>query len=261
MIKQHTKKYVFISAFFHLALLLIILLKIDLFAKRFVIENTSQQDVISAVVLGDVKESKILPQQVIQSFPHSSLLKAPPKKIIAPPPTKIETIPLKVLDKQRELLAKDLLTDIEKITQKQKQLQQKKMRKKFEKLLHEQAEKSMRQQLLNEEIKLRGMQTRLSQGQVDRYKALILQAISEQWIIPTHSNKKLYCELIIRVAPGGMVLDVQVIKSSGDVALDYSARAAVLKASPLPVPKESAAFEPFRKFVLKVKPENIVNVL
>ena len=76
--------------------------------------------------------------------------------------------------------------------------------------------------------------------------------------MPTQANKKLYCELMIRVAPGGMVLDVQVTKTSGDPSLDSSARAAVLKASPLPVPPDTAAFESFRQFVLKVKPENVL---
>ncbi|MCW5584401.1 MAG: cell envelope integrity protein TolA, partial [Gammaproteobacteria bacterium] len=96
-------------------------------------------------------------------------------------------------------------------------------------------------------------------GQVNKYKALILQAISEHWVIPTQANKHLYCELMIRVAPGGMVLEVQVTRTSGDPSLDSSARAAVLKASPLPVPSDPGVFEAFRQFVLKVKPENILD--
>ena len=112
--------------------------------------------------------------------------------------------------------------------------------------------------MLDEEIKLQGQQTRESQGEVNKYKALIIQAISENWIIPPAANKKLFCELMIRIAPGGMVLDVQVTKSSGDPALDSSARSAVLKSSPLPVPKDADAFESFRQFVLKVKPENVI---
>ena len=52
-----------------------------------------------------------------------------------------------------------------------------------------------------------------------------------------------------------MVLNVSVLKSSGNEALDRSAIAAVNKASPLPVPKDSAAFSAFRNFTLTVKPE------
>ena len=132
------------------------------------------------------------------------------------------------------------------------------MNKQFERALRAQTEQSLRTQLLNEEIKLKGVQSRQAQGEVNKYKALILQAISEQWLVPLGADKKLYCELMIRIAPSGSVLDVQVVKSSGDPALDASARAAVLKASPLPVPKDTRAFEAFRQFVLKVKPENVV---
>ena len=49
------------------------------------------------------------------------------------------------------------------------------------------------------------------------------------------------------------------LNESGDPALDSSARVAVMKASPLPVPSNSDDFEPFRQFILKVKPENVVS--
>ena len=76
--------------------------------------------------------------------------------------------------------------------------------------------------------------------------------------MPTQVDKKLTCELMIRIAPGGMVLDVQVTKTSGDPSLDSSARIAVFKASPLPVPADPQAFAAFRQFILKVKPQNII---
>ena len=252
-------KFVITSLVAHVAILVLLIFQLELSQPLAVIENTNKQDVISAVVLGDVQESKILPQKKIVQAPPPPEISHPkilPKKI--EPQIKKEIIALKASEKNRELLAKDLLADIEKQTKKQKQVQQKKLQEKFEKLLQTQAEKSLRQQLLNDDIKIKGSQIRQSQGEINKYKALILQVISEHWIVPMQSNKKLYCELMIRLAPGGMVLDVQVTKSSGDVALDYSARAAVLKSSPLPVPKDSSEFEAFRQFVLKVKPENIV---
>ena len=101
----------------------------------------------------------------------------------------------------------------EKDKQKKKQAQ---LKSQFEKTLHDQAEKSLRQQLFNEQIKVQGVQSRQAQGVVDKYKALILQVISANWIIPTQANKKRYSELMIRLAPGGIVLDVQITRSSGD---------------------------------------------
>ncbi len=161
--------------------------------------------------------------------------------------------------KLREMAEKNLMADILKQSKKQQKIRQKQIESKFQKTLREQAEKSLRQQLLDEEIKLKGTQTRLAQGVVDKYKALIIQNISEHWIVPVQADKTRYSVLLIRVAPGGAVLDVQITKSSGDPALDSSAKVAVLKSSPLPVPSDPEAFEPFRQFVLKVKPENIID--
>ena len=261
-------KYFFLSAAIHIGALIILIASVEFSSPLTVIENTNKNDVISAVVLGDSPKSKMLPQK-IASKPAQTIVKEEPKppepaptmqkKTVESVQTPKDAIALKAAEKKkRELFAKDLLADVQSTKEKHKKKKQKELTSQFEKTLREQAEKSLRQQLLNEEIKLQGKQTREAQGVVDKYKALILQAISEHWIIPTQANKKLYCELMIRVAPGGVVLDVQVTKSSGDPSLDSSARAAVLKSSPLPVPKDATAFEAFRQFVLKVKPENIL---
>lgn len=277
---QENKKYFYISIVFHIGILLILIMGFDFSSPMPVFENTNKNDVISAVILGDSAKSRILPKQPAPK-PVQKQVKQQPKP--QPPaetkPQPVEqaqvdkdAIALKKADdkkklaqqkaleaiKQRKLFAKDLLADIKKQSDKQKKIKQKQLQSQFQKTLREQAEQSLRQQLLNEEIKLQGTQSRQSQGEVNKYKALILQAISEHWIVPTQANKKLYCELMIRIAPGGMVLDVQVTKTSGDPSLDSSARAAVLKASPLPVPSDPGAFEAFRQFVLKVKPENVL---
>jgi colicin import membrane protein len=159
--------------------------------------------------------------------------------------------------KQQALLAKDLLADIKK--QNDKKIKKKTdLQAAFAKTLREQSEESLRQNLMNDNIKLSTKTSHQSQGIVNKYTALIQQVIGEHWLVPGQANKKLTSELMIRLAPGGAVLDVQVTRSSGDPALDSSARAAVMKSSPLPVPTNPEEFEPFRQFVLKVRPENII---
>lgn len=160
--------------------------------------------------------------------------------------------------KQEDLFAKELLADIKKHEKKTKQ-KKKELQDKFAKTLREQSELSLRQNLLNEDIKMKGKISRQSQGIVNKYIALITQSIGENWVVPPQANKKLSSELMIRLDANGNVLSVTVTKSSGDRALDRSASAAVYKASPLPVPKKADEFEPFKQFVLKVKPENIVD--
>ena len=232
---DHTGSYLFASLFFHSLILLILIIGIEFSSPLFVVENTNQHDVISAVVLGDTPKSKMIIQQPRMQQPIVD--KKQQQKAI--------------LDKIQKQMQEDILAL--KMQQKKKQ---KAWQSQLQKSLRASAEQSLSQ--LNEEIKLTSTEAHQSQGVINKYKALILQAISEQWIVPIGANKKLYCELMIRLAAGGAVLDVQVIKSSGDTSLDSSARAAVLKASPLPVPKDSKAFSAFRQFVLKVKPENVI---
>lgn len=266
------KNYFWLSLSLHAALLLVFVLGFDFSTPLPVLENTHKNDVISAVILGDTAKSKIIPRELSARPVKKEPEPEPPAPSHQAAKAKEEVIALQAAadkkklarktaleaKKLRELFAKKLLADIERESVKKKKVKQKKLKSQFEKTLHDQAEQSLRQQLLNEEIKLKGTESRQASGEVNKYKALILQAISEHWIIPSQANKRLVCELMIRVAPGGLVLDVQITKTSGDPALDSSARAAVLKASPLPVPPDAAAFEAFRHFVLKVKPENIL---
>lgn len=127
------------------------------------------------------------------------------------------------------------------------------------------AAKKATQQLLQQEISSASdsddqpaAQSSVDQGMLDKYKALLIQAISQQWIVPDTAKKDEETKLLIHIAPGGMVLSVEIAKSSGDPVLDRSAQTAVLKASPLPVPKDAAEFENFRTLSLTVRPEGIV---
>ena len=93
-------------------------------------------------------------------------------------------------------------------------------------------------------------------GVVDKYKAQILQAISRQWILPENLRPGLSSQFRIRLAPNGAVLEVSLIKSSGDPILDRSAQTAIYKASPLPVPEDAETFDIFRDISLTVRPES-----
>lgn len=287
-----SKKYLALSFFFHAILFAIIFINVPV-ADQPVIKKTNQNDIINALVLGDVEDSKIMPDRLAKTEKkkmdaESDLSKAPDtitkqkdkiqliSKKTNEAPDEIKKIPLTITKKIKKLeakkineetkpvtskpkfLAKNLLDDIKKESKKEKKLKIELRASKFQKTLHEQAEKTLRKDLLAENIRIKGKQSRYVQGEVNKYKVLILQSISSHWLVPIGVNKKLSCKLLIRLAPGGMVLSVMITESSGDRSLDRSARTAVLKASPLPVPKNPKAFEAFRQFVLKVKPENVL---
>jgi colicin import membrane protein len=129
--------------------------------------------------------------------------------------------------------------------------------------LQQLAKQTMDKQLAleREQIKgdrLKGVMAQQRQGEIDKYKAMILDAIAQQWIIPDGVAPGISCEILVNVAPAGDVLDVQLVRSSGNEILDRSAKTAVLKASPLPVPTDKAVFEDFRSIKLTVRPEGVM---
>ncbi|MBV8801468.1 MAG: cell envelope integrity protein TolA [Gammaproteobacteria bacterium] len=283
MLSQELKqKHFFYSLVLHAVLLSILIISFDFNSSMPVVENTNK-DVINATVVNSspqVVKKKMVPEPNVLPTPQEAERKelATPKElpkpkavskpIIAkpspePPKPILKTPALAIPDKKQKLQAdaiqKQLLADLKKRTDtKQKIQQQKSIESDFAKELKTLQAKSIEQQMTLEKKQLAGIEATQMRGIVDKYKALILQSISQHWLVPHNANKNLSAQLLIRVAPGGMVLDVQVIKSSGDDALDRSARSAVFKASPLPVPANSNEFELFRQFVLKVKPENIL---
>lgn len=93
-------------------------------------------------------------------------------------------------------------------------------------------------------------------GEVNKYKALILNAISQQWILPQNVDSSMSSQFRIRLAPNGSVLEVALTRSSGDPILDRSAQSAIYKASPLPVPSDPTTFNLFRDISLTVRPVN-----
>lgn len=94
-------------------------------------------------------------------------------------------------------------------------------------------------------------------GVVDKYKALIVNAIGRNWILPENVDGSLSSQFRIRLAPNGAVLEVSLTRSSGDPLLDRSAQTAIYKASPLPVPTDASTFNLFRDISLTVRPEQV----
>jgi colicin import membrane protein len=67
------------------------------------------------------------------------------------------------------------------------------------------------------------------------------------------NTKNLRCTLEVRLIPGGEVMAVRVIRSSGNAAFDRSVENAVYRAAPLAVPSGSL-FESFRTLTFVFDP-------
>lgn len=83
----------------------------------------------------------------------------------------------------------------------------------------------------------------------------IRQAVSRNWIRPPNARPGLEATVLVTVTPTGEVISAKVTASSGDRIFDRSVENAILKASPLPIPKDRDLYEFFREFIFRFKPD------
>ncbi len=259
--QQKSHKHLIASLLLHIVVLLALILGYESRSKMVVVENSKNPEVIkSMVVMAPKKPIKIIEKP--KPKPIKKIVRAKPK----PKPKKVAKVVKKKVIATKPKKNKKAIEDLQKKKlaelSKQKKLKQKKakldkLQADFAKEMKALEEKAIHDKMLEEQRVLAAKAQQL-RGVVDKYKALILQSISQHWLVPPKANKDRYARLLIKLAPGGTVIDVKLVKGSGDESLDRSAQAAVFKASPLPVPTDRESFEPFRQFVLKVKPESVL---
>lgn len=92
--------------------------------------------------------------------------------------------------------------------------------------------------------------------QIASYEQAIIAAISNRWILPATARARddLVARVRIHLLPGGEVIDVSLVSSSGDRTFDDSVQAAVRAAGTLPVPSGDLFHEQFRILQLEFNP-------
>lgn len=120
----------------------------------------------------------------------------------------------------------------------------------------QQAEQHLQKQLAQEEAeRAQAQRTAAAHGEADRATEAIRRQISQNWNQPAMMRPGLTCTVRVRLTPGGTILSIAVIRSSGDMLFDNSAEAAVRKAAPLAVPQDATVFELyFREFDFEFDP-------
>jgi len=139
----------------------------------------------------------------------------------------------KVLEKKRKALQKKRQKELDSLRESE--------------LLREQraeAERFAREQELQKEF---------NQMEIENYSPLIHDKVRDNWVFAGESAG-LSCTLIVRLATGGLVLDVKLSETSGNRAFDRSAIAAVLKAETLPVPSGDIFNRSFREIEIIFAP-------
>jgi len=115
-----------------------------------------------------------------------------------------------------------------------------------------QRQKELAQQLEAEE---QAQADKLAQTEIDKYQVLIRQKIERNWLKPPGELKSLVSVVDVRLIPGGDVIDVSVVRTSGNLVYDRSAERAVRKASPLPLPQDPVIAAKLFNFKFEFKAE------
>lgn len=194
----------------------------------------------------------------------------------APKAVKIEKSKNDASDLQKNLLTEQFkeLAELKQARQEYKKIKAKQQKQQMQKILQEQLKTEQKQLIeeqkmvtndgkseadnIGEASKVGEMQ---SAGEFNEYATKIKQAISAEWVVPEGINANTSCKLLIKIAPGGIVLDVAIVESSNNSEiLERSAKAAVTRASPLPVPQDLSAFDNFRVIKLNFNPSGINSI-
>lgn len=200
------------------------------------------------------------PPRVIQAV----VVEEAPKRVVEPETVRVQEAPKPKAEAEAARQA-ELKQQQEAERRRQKEAERKKKsaatekkkaaaleKKKAEERRKKEAETALRQQVTAEEQQRADAR---AQGEVERYKGLIRQKVSRSWNIPAGYRKGSQCTVHVRLVPGGEVLSVVIVKSSGDAIFDRSVENAVYKASPLPVPDDKKLFEQFRELEFPFNPD------
>ncbi|HHJ13216.1 MAG TPA: cell envelope integrity protein TolA [Gammaproteobacteria bacterium] len=114
----------------------------------------------------------------------------------------------------------------------------------------------LKRQLAEEKARLEAERRAAMQRVVDRYGLYIKEKVQRSWIRPAGSGARLSCVVEVRLIPGGEVVNVRIVRSSGNAAFDRSVEAAVFRASPLPVPDEPDLMNQFRSITFEFNPDS-----
>jgi colicin import membrane protein len=126
-----------------------------------------------------------------------------------------------------------------------------------QRLLEEYAE--MRRQ--SEQVRVRAEQDRVraevsaaTAAEVGRYQDMIRNKIRRNIVMPPDLEESVTSEFKVTLLPGGMVMEVILMKSSGNPAYDNAAERAIYKSQPLPIPKDTELQKLFRELRLTIRP-------
>ncbi|WP_019530669.1 energy transducer TonB [Dasania marina] len=215
-------------------------LLIDWSGERTIIKRQTPKYVEAKLVT--LEKPKAKPKPKVKQAP-------PPKKAIKPIIEAQPKEPPKVLNKD--------IVDPNKLAQEQQQLaEQRRLQAEKDKLLQ-----NVVADITDAISDARENQQELSDAELaNSHIALITQAIERNWSRPASARNGMKVELVLDLVPTGEVINVSVVKGSGNAAFDRSAVAAVKRAKQFPELQQlppRVFQDTFRRFRMIFNPEDL----
>ncbi len=195
-----------------------------------------------------MKEAEVLRAKQLAEM--NSKAKAEKAKMVAAQKAEEKKILAEQQAEAKKIKAAQALAKKQQLAKKSKELQQKLM---AQQLAQENKQLTKLQSSENAQAQTQAETASL----VNKYTSKILGVIGDNWNVAPGTSSDLKVQYLIHVAPDGKVISATLVSTSGDPLLDDSAKVAIMKSSPLPVPKDSANFEHFREFRLTLTPQHV----
>ncbi|MEW5755138.1 MAG: cell envelope integrity protein TolA, partial [Pseudomonadota bacterium] len=93
-------------------------------------------------------------------------------------------------------------------------------------------------------------------SEVERYQLLIQNKVERNWIRPPDTAKGMKCTVSVNLIPGGEVVGVKIVKSSGNAVFDRSVETSVWQSSPMPVSSDAKVFDKMRTINFVFNPKD-----
>ncbi|MBF2758647.1 MAG: cell envelope integrity protein TolA [Ectothiorhodospiraceae bacterium AqS1] len=122
-----------------------------------------------------------------------------------------------------------------------------------ERLLPEEERITLAEAIRSEDERIERESAALIEAARKRYVDAIRLKIEAEWVKPPGTPDGLLCVVKVEQLPGGEIVSVEVLKSSGDSLFDRSVEAAVRAAGMLPAPSDPSIFD--REIVITFAPE------
>jgi colicin import membrane protein len=195
-------------------------------------------------------EQTIVSATLVEEGPAARRASPEPEPVRQPPVKKPEPAPSQEQEKQRHRKEQERQL-------KQKQVEAENQRRRDAERRQREARAELSRQLAAEEQgREEAARAARRQASADRHLAVIVREVMRRWHRPPGLPKGLRCTMRVRLGPGGEVLQVVVVKSSGNFVFDESAVKALEKA-PLPMPEDKTLANLFfRELTFVFAPED-----